>query len=83
LGPTGPAGMVTRTYDPSKTKLPAALLSGKVELEGSLKVDPKDVVDGHLFRGEPFRAGTTVAGPISLDLRFKTTAKSTDFFAMI
>ncbi|HZH98523.1 MAG TPA: CocE/NonD family hydrolase, partial [Fimbriimonadaceae bacterium] len=70
------------TYDPSKITVPEAALQAMGQ-NVSTKVAVKDFGQALLFQSEPLEKDIDLAGPISVDLHFSTTAKDTDFFAIL
>lgn len=74
----------TYTYDPAKDNvIPKALLNIPGEHEGSTKVSKEDLKKTQVFSTEPFKKDTAIAAPFKLKLRFKTSAKDTDFFISV
>lgn len=68
-------------YDPAKSKVSGK--EGDVR-EATTKVDITDPdTDGLVYRTAPLKKALDLGGPISLDLYFSTSAKDTDFFAML
>ncbi len=82
--PTSEITASTYTYDPSKdVGVDIALLYPDLS-KVSLKVDLGAKADTTLlFRSEPMTKRTAIAGPIEVNLEFKTTAKDTDFYARL
>ena len=73
----------TYVYDPSKAKLDPKM--GNIDPNGGstiIRVDPKEK-SILLYKTDKLGDNITAAGPISVDLHFKTDVKDTDFFAML
>ncbi len=72
----------TYTYDPATDTALLKLMDKAGGGEGSTKVTGTTMRKGEslLVRTAPFKKATGIATPADLDLRFKTSAKDTDFF---
>lgn len=71
------------TYNPAAAKVPKSLLNGS-PLEADLKLpDSEDRQDSLWYRTAALTSPLTLMAPIRLDLYFKTSAKDTDFFAIL
>lgn len=74
------------TYDPASVEVPEGLKqlkqisasAGSTEL--TIKPNEKDLL---FYKSEPFEESIEIGGPIEVDLYFSTSAKDTDFFAML
>jgi putative CocE/NonD family hydrolase len=80
----GPKETRTYTYDPAKdNEIPKGMLQTGSETEGSTKVPKSSLDKMQVFSTEPFKKTTAIAAPFKLNLRFKTSAKDTDFFVTV
>ena len=71
-------------YDPARAEIPAALSAPKMNMEGNLTFAKGDLAKrGLLFRTEPMKTATRVAGPITLEATIATSARSTDLFVVV
>lgn len=71
------------TYDPAKEVIPEEVKKMKVG-EGSTKIDSIDKKDGTLiWKTEPLPAAMAIGGPLEVNLSFQTSARDTDFFAIL
>lgn len=71
-------------YDPRKAKVPAALTGSRLDLEGSLTLNAKDITGEMLaFRSASMKRAMRVVGPITFDATISTSARSTDLFAIV
>jgi hypothetical protein len=76
----------TYTYDPSKDTDTSALQKGAGasanDYTGEVKL--KDYKQAYkVFRSAPFAHDTAIAGPATIDLYFKSSARDTDFYGML
>jgi putative CocE/NonD family hydrolase len=78
-------GEVVYTYDPAKDTDVSALKKGADavdEFTGEMEMKGSNVPTIE-FRSQPMPADTAIAGPATVDLYFKSSAKDTDFYATL
>ncbi|AIE86748.1 X-Pro dipeptidyl-peptidase family protein [Fimbriimonas ginsengisoli Gsoil 348] len=70
------------TYDPSVAVIPPAIM--KVDpSKASTKLDRSDGKDLVSFYSDPMVRATAITGPFEVELRFKTSARDTDFIVAL
>ncbi|MGV3613963.1 MAG: CocE/NonD family hydrolase [Fimbriimonas sp.] len=73
------------TYDPAKDVIPKGTKSiGGSGAESSTKLEGVEADKGTLvFRSAPLKAAMAIGGPLEVNLAFQTSARDTDFYAML
>lgn len=74
---------VNSTYDPSKDKIAAEAMALSDEGQDAYVKESKFPKTKLLLRSEPFTKDTVVTGPVTVEFDFKSSAKDTDFYAML
>ncbi len=74
------------TYNPASAVIPEEILKANPTDPSAsstiVKIEDKDQ-DSLVYRSDPMKEPMEIGGPISLDLYFSTSARDTDFFAML
>ncbi len=71
------------TYNPARAKIPKEFIEmdpASATTVFEVKDEDEDLL---VFRSAPFPRATAIGGPITLDLKFQTSARDTDFYAFI
>jgi len=70
-------------YDPHTATIDKRILNPDPNKASLIAKIPTKMPGTAMFQSAPLPRATTIAGPISLDLRFSTSAQNTDFFAQL
>ncbi|HVT14527.1 MAG TPA: CocE/NonD family hydrolase [Fimbriimonadaceae bacterium] len=84
LTPTlGKPSSATYRYDPKSDKVPKGMLDPTKKEAETTKLSAEELKEGLTFKTAPLKKSLAITGPLDVKLRFKTSAKDTDFFVLV